>query len=112
MHEGCLSLSSSTGGKPISPAPPSKFRWKLLGLLVFLAALIAAVLSFRRLRGSEFRWDQFVSTFRLLDPAWLTAAIVLILLTYVGRALRWQVLLRPVCPAPSLWRIIVATAIG
>jgi uncharacterized protein (TIRG00374 family) len=112
MDEGSLSVSSTAGGMPISSAAPAKFRWKLLGLLVLLAALIAAVFSFRRLRGSEFHWDQFVAAFRLLDPAWLTAAIVLILLTYVGRALRWQVLLRPVCPSPSLWRILVATAIG
>jgi uncharacterized protein (TIRG00374 family) len=97
---------------PISAEAPTKFRWKLLGLLVLVAALIAAVFSFRRLRGSEFHWDQFAATFRLLDPAWLTAAIVLILLTYVGRALRWQVLMRPVCSSPSLWRIFVATAIG
>ncbi len=76
------------------------------------ALLILAVFSFRRLRGSEFHWDQFAATFRQLDPAWLAAAVLLILFTYVGRALRWQVLLRPVCPNPSLWRILVATAIG
>jgi len=90
---------------------PSK-RWRMIAILVAALLLIAAVLSFRRLRGSEFQWDQFASTFRQLDPVWLAAAVILILFTYVGRALRWQVLLRPVCPNPNLWRVFVATAIG
>src|SRR4051812_12033010 len=94
------------------PDQSSQKRWRMAALVVAFALLIAAVLSFRRLRGSEFRWDRFASTFSQLDPVWLTAAILLILLTYIGRALRWQVLLRPVCPNPNLWRIFVATAIG
>jgi glycosyltransferase 2 family protein len=91
--------------------PPSK-RWRIIACLVGVILIAAAVLWFRRLRGSEFRWDQFAATFRQLDPAWLAAAIGLILLTYVGRALRWQVLLRPVSAKPNLWGIFIATAIG
>jgi uncharacterized protein (TIRG00374 family) len=90
---------------------PSK-RWRMVVLLVVIALVISAVLSFRRLRGSDFRWDQFAAAFGQLDPGWLAAAVFLILFTYAGRALRWQVLLRPVCPKPNFWRIFVATCIG
>ena len=38
--------------------------------------------------------------------------MVFALLTYVGRALRWQVMLRPLRPESSLWNLISATAIG
>jgi uncharacterized protein (TIRG00374 family) len=91
---------------------PSSKRWKIIVCLVAIAAVIGTVFFFRQLRGSEFRWDQFAATFGQLDLAWLAAAVFFILFTYVGRALRWQVLLRPVCPKPNLWRIFVATAIG
>jgi len=94
------------------PNQPSSKRWRIAAVVLAAIVLIAAVLSFRRLRGSEFRWDQFGATFAQLDPIWFTGAVCLILLTYVGRALRWQVLLRPVCPNPNLWRILVATSIG
>ncbi|MEO8131638.1 MAG: lysylphosphatidylglycerol synthase transmembrane domain-containing protein, partial [Bryobacteraceae bacterium] len=87
-------------------------RWRITAFVLAALLLLTAILSFRRLRGSEFRWDQFGGTFAQLDPVWLAAAIILILFTYVGRALRWQVLLRPVCPHPNLWRIFVATSIG
>jgi len=38
--------------------------------------------------------------------------MVLVLATYVGRALRWEVMLRPLRQDASLWRILTATAIG
>jgi uncharacterized protein (TIRG00374 family) len=94
------------------PDQPSWNRWRMIVIPGVVILLIGAVLTYRRMRGTEFHWDQFLSTFRRLDPWWLAAAVVLILFTYVGRALRWQVLLRPVCPHPNLWRIFVATAIG
>jgi hypothetical protein len=33
-------------------------------------------------------------------------------LTYVGRALRWRVLIRPVKAHPNLWNLFTGTAIG
>jgi hypothetical protein len=38
--------------------------------------------------------------------------MVLILLTYFARALRWQVMLRPLRPGASLWNVTSATVIG
>src|SRR5262249_37337222 len=46
------------------------------------------------------------------DWTWLALALALIMATYVGRALRWEVLLRPLNPNARLWRIYTATAIG
>ncbi len=65
-----------------------------------------------RFRGSAFRWDRFLETLGQLDPAWLSASVALILLTYFGRAIRWRAIMRPVCPHPKLWRLFIATAIG
>lgn len=42
----------------------------------------------------------------------MTAAIGLILVSYFGRALRWEIMLRPLCGRASLWRMFSATAIG
>ncbi len=38
--------------------------------------------------------------------------MVLVLATYYGRALRWEVMVRPLRKDASLWRIFTATAIG
>ena len=47
-----------------------------------------------------------------MDWSWLALAVALVLATYVGRALRWEVMLRPLRKDASLWRIFTATAIG
>ena len=38
--------------------------------------------------------------------------MALILATYVGRAMRWEVMLRPLTKQAHLWRLVVATCIG
>lgn len=47
-----------------------------------------------------------------MDPAWLGAAIVLILISYFGRALRWQAMIRPIAPNARLWPLTEAQCIG
>jgi hypothetical protein len=59
----------------------------------------------------------FFVTLDHLDWRWLSAAICLILLSNVGRALRWQVMLRPMVHAIGarpigVWRLTSDTAIG
>ena len=54
----------------------------------------------------------FLATFRQLDPRWIGASALLALSTYLGRALRWRVLIRPQKAAPSLWNLFCATAVG
>lgn len=86
---------------------------KHLGAGVAAAATLAAVAYvLYRLRASGFAWDQFTSVLRRVDWTWLAVAQALTLGTYVGRALRWEVMLRPLRKDASLWRIFSATAIG
>jgi uncharacterized protein (TIRG00374 family) len=82
--------------------------------MVLLALVVVAglFLFFGRMRGSHFRWDLFLATFRQLDPRWMAAAVVMIMFAYVGRVLRWRVMIRPLTAEPGFWRILVATVIG
>lgn len=65
-----------------------------------------------RWRTSGFAWHEFTTALAGVDWSWLSLALALILATYVGRALRWEVMLRPLQKHTSLWRIFSATAIG
>jgi uncharacterized protein (TIRG00374 family) len=71
-----------------------------------------AAIVFYRVGGAEFDWDLFLSTLSRIDPAWLTASALLILVSYAGRALRWQVMLRPIKPDAGFWNLLSATVIG
>lgn len=78
--------------------------------LTGLAAVIAYAVW--RLRASGFAWNQVRDALRHVDWMWLALGMALVLATYVGRALRWEVMLRPLTKDASLWRIFTATAIG
>jgi uncharacterized protein (TIRG00374 family) len=81
--------------------------WAVAG--VALAALVVWALT---RWGSQFEWSRFADTFRHLDPWWLALSGFLALLTYVGRALRWQVLIKSQSAHTSFKRIFSATVIG
>jgi len=80
-----------------------------LGILAILAAVLFVVY---RWRSSGFMWEKFVAVFSDVSWSWLSLAMALILATYVGRALRWEVMLRPLSNQVLLWRLVVATCIG
>jgi uncharacterized protein (TIRG00374 family) len=65
-----------------------------------------------RWRTSGFKWSVFLSTFDGVHWGWLALSAIVIVITYLGRALRWQVMVRPIRPDSSAWNIFVATAIG
>ncbi len=65
-----------------------------------------------RWRTSGFSWHEFAKALVNVDWTWLALALALILATYVGRAMRWEVMLRPLQKHTSLWRVFSATAIG
>jgi len=65
-----------------------------------------------RWRQSGFDWNEFAAALKHVDWSWLTLGAALVLATYLGRALRWEVMLKPLCPDARLWRIFTATAIG
>jgi glycosyltransferase 2 family protein len=86
---------------------------RYFGVGIALAALAAAVVFIvHRWRTSGFDWRQFGSVLRHVDWTWLLLGITLVLATYVGRALRWEIMLRPLRKDPNLWRIFTATCIG
>jgi len=80
-----------------------------LGVLAILAAVLFVAY---RWRHSGFVWGKFAAVFRDVDWSWLSLAALLILATYVGRALRWEVMLRPLTNRVHLSRLVVATCIG
>jgi uncharacterized protein (TIRG00374 family) len=60
----------------------------------------------------SFDWKLLGSTFTRVQWHWVLLSVVPILGTYLGRALRWSVFLRPLKPHPSLRNLFVATVIG
>jgi uncharacterized protein (TIRG00374 family) len=80
-------------------------------VLVIVTAVIAALLVWRW-REAHFDWNRFFATLTAVDWGWLVLSICLMLLTYLGRALRWEVMLRPLRPRANLWNLCSATVIG
>jgi glycosyltransferase 2 family protein len=80
----------------------------LIGLAV--VAILAAIVF--RMRGTSFQWRLFVDTFAHIHWRWLAVSTCLMLLTYVGRAIRWEVMLRPLGRTLKIWKVTYDTAIG
>lgn len=82
--------------------------------MALLAATIVAVLALLlyRVRGGSFQWSLFLATLSHVNRVWLIASILLILLNYWGRALRWQVMLRPLGATVTIRQLTYDTAIG
>src|SRR3989449_4851653 len=64
-------------------------------LLFLLILTVIAIVALYRAFGWDFNWSLFVSSLWNIQPWWLTLSIAATLLTYVVRAVRWQVLLNP-----------------
>jgi len=80
--------------------------------LVALATLIILGILAVRSSGASFNWSLFLDTIQGVSWIWLTVAILLMLLTYVGRALRWEVMLQPLGRKVSIARLTSDTVIG
>lgn len=63
-------------------------------LFLLSLAVIAAIVAYR-MSGWNFDWTLFFSSLWNIHPGWLAASIAATFLTYVLRALRWQILLNP-----------------
>jgi glycosyltransferase 2 family protein len=96
---------------PLEPATNSPRPSRALALIVLGCLLVLVLLAYRT-RGVTFRWNLFLATLDHADWRWLAASICLILLSNVGRALRWQVMLRPFGRPIGVWRLTSDTAIG
>jgi hypothetical protein len=85
-------------------------RW---GAALVAAAILAAIcLLIRRWQASGFDYRLLVSSLGRAHLGWLAAASLLSLGSYVGRVLRWGVLLEPLRPRPNYAGLFSATAIG
>ncbi len=80
------------------------------GISLLTAALIHSILTNPEWRNFNFRL--FLTSFREVDWPWVLAAFALIYATYVTRAIRWRMLIRPVKPRPRFWNLLAATIIG
>jgi uncharacterized protein (TIRG00374 family) len=85
-------------------------HWGAAGLVAL--ALLGLFLIIQRWRQSGFDWTAFADTFRRMNFLWLAGAAGFVMLTYVGRVLRWRVMLLPIRPHPGFWNLFTATAIG
>ena len=89
----------------------NKFLRRTVFVLAVLGLLAGAAALFR-LRGSAFRWDLFATTLAGVDWRWLSGSLILVYCTYLGRAFRWRVMLRPLRPHPNFLNLLIATIIG
>jgi uncharacterized protein (TIRG00374 family) len=97
---------SSSASSPPGPGLPSWGGWAIA-----LAGLLVIVILFR-MRGASFDWGRFVRTLYQVDWVWLAASMLLMLLTYLLRALRWEVMLRPSGRSPGIRKLTYDTVIG
>ena len=85
-------------------------RYGVLLLIVLLVA--AAVWATFRLRGADFDIRRFGASFEHIQYGWMAAGVFLVLCTYLGRAIRWRVMISPARPHASLANLLKATIIG
>jgi uncharacterized protein (TIRG00374 family) len=86
---------------------------RTLGIGAAVAAALAAIAYIAyRWRTSGFNWNEFTTALLHVDWSWLALALALVMATYVGRAMRWEIMLRPLRKDASLWRLFTATAVG
>src|SRR5579871_2674534 len=90
------------------PAVPG---WRAKAALAGVVLLVGGVVAYR-VWGTSFQWGLFLGTLYHLNWTWLFVSILLTLLTYWARALRWDVMLRPLGRTVPLEKLIADTAIG
>src|SRR5579883_3038473 len=91
---------------------PAPHRWhKILLIVVLLTAVLVGFVLYRY-RSTPFDWRTFFATLTSVDWVWFAGSIVLMLATYVGRALRWEVMIRPMRPKANFGGLCSATVIG
>ena len=84
-----------------------------LGAIAGIVAVLgAAAFVYYRWRTSGFLWQEFLSSIQNVDWHWMSAALFFVLVSYLGRAMRWEIMLRPLTSSTSIWRVLVATCIG
>jgi uncharacterized protein (TIRG00374 family) len=89
----------------------ARSRKKIAAIVLLLLA--GGVWAYIMARGEKtFNWPVFVATVTAMDWRWLALSVLFSYSTYVVRALRWAVLLRPLRPHPHFGHLLSATIIG
>jgi hypothetical protein len=83
-----------------------KWKWALL------AVVVLAVGWWLRTQWRGFDWRLAAASFAGIDWRWLAGAMAMAGASYLVRALRWAVFLKPLRPHPSLRNLLSATVIG
>lgn len=93
-------------GKGRSRIRRTKWKWALA------AALVVAAGWWLRAQWRGFDWRLAAASFAGMDWWWLAGSVAAVGASYVVRALRWAVFLKPLRPRPSFRNLLSATAIG
>lgn len=94
------------------PSPRVVSFLKKHAYLAAAGILLAALLYFWLRHAGEFDWVRFRANLAEADPLWIAASCLLITLSYLGRAIRWQLMLRPISPHPNFAGLLSATIVG
>ncbi len=95
----------------IQAGTQASHRKKIALVVVFLVA--AGVWAYVAGTGEKpFDWPVFMATVTAMDWKWLSLSVLFSYTTYLVRALRWRVLLKPLRPRPDLGGLLSATIIG
>lgn len=105
-------ISSHVGTISSIPPRPASGRSNIPWVALFVLLVIGLILYRASVGSQSFDWVRFRSTMASLDPNYFALAILFIILSYWGRAFRWEIMIRPLGPTPSLWRLFVGTTIG
>ncbi len=102
------------GNLPDRPAKETEINRRTVKWVVAVCALAGLSWAIYRLNAAagSFDWRLFWASAARLHWGWLAASLVPIFATYIGRALRWAILLKPLKPQPSVVNLISATVIG
>lgn len=57
-------------------------------------------------------WDEIGDALAGVKLPWVAASAAVLFTEFIVRTIRWRVLLRPIAPQTSTWRLFVATVIG
>lgn len=93
----------------IETSPPSSLPRR--ALLPAVAVLVAGLFAWFTWRNySSFEWVRFAKTFASLNWYWFFLGLFLSAASFVGRAVRWQVMMLPL--RSSFWNVTFATYVG
>lgn len=91
--------------------PDSRPRSRNLWIASLLLVVATAFLVYRG-REAGFDLRDLASSLRRVHWGWIAAAWLAGLLTYVGRTIRWMVMLRPLAPSARFRDVLTGTVIG